>query len=32
MLVFQGVKAFEIWTEEKPDISKMKKVALEYFK
>ena len=32
MLVFQGAKAFEIWTEEKPDISKMKKVALEYFK
>lgn len=32
MLIYQGAKAFEIWTGEKPDISKMKKSALEYFK
>ena len=32
MLIYQGVKAFEIWTNENPDISKMKKSAIEYFK
>ena len=31
MLIYQGAKAFEIWTGEKPDISKMKISAINYF-
>ncbi len=30
MLIYQGAKAFEIWTGETPDIDKMKIAALEY--
>ena len=29
MLIYQGAKAFEIWTGKKPDILKMKIAALE---
>ena len=31
MLVYQGVKAFEIWTGDKPNVQKMKKAALNCF-
>ncbi len=31
MLVYQGVKAFEIWTGEKSNVQKMKKAALNCF-
>ena len=29
MLIYQGAKAFEIWTGKKPDIQQMKIAALE---
>ena len=29
MLVYQGAKAFEIWTGQKPNVDKMKIAALE---
>ena len=29
MLIYQGTKAFEIWTGKKPDVLKMKIAALE---
>ena len=30
MLIYQGAKAFEIWTGQTPNIDKMKIAALEY--